>query len=129
MHAANRREEFSMFSFVGRHKRSLIAVAGVAVIAAVPLAFTSASAAVSGQGQTTCAGNGAGAVTCTGTFSGSTAYDPNTGQPTGITPTVTVQQTQGLAFQAVHVTWTGFTPSAAGDYDVGIYECRGNVDA
>jgi hypothetical protein len=95
------------------------------------------------KGGTTCAENGAG-QTCSGTFSGNTAYDPT--KPTlmsGKTPTVTVDQTQDLTDQMVHVSWTNFTPSYSVNgstaidptnlslvqYGVAIFQCRSQAPA
>lgn len=90
-----------------------------------------------GTGQTSCATAGDG-LTCSNTFSGDTAYDPTTAsQMTGLTPSVTVDQTQNLTNQMVHITWNNFTPSFSANgstavdptilsnifYGVAIFQC------
>jgi len=95
------------------------------------------------NGKTQCSSNGAG-QTCAGTYSGNTAYDPTrSGQVTGKTPAVTVDQTQNLTNQMVHLTWTNFTPSYSVNgstaidptnlslvqYGVAIFQCRTRTPA
>lgn len=101
-------------------------------IGVVPLVVgsTPANAGVTGLGQTNCVSAGTG-TTCTGTFGGDLAWNTTTKaqNPASQPPVVTVAQTGDLTYQTVHVTWSNFTPSNGDYYKVGLYECRGAVDA
>jgi hypothetical protein len=131
-------------------RATLVFGATLIVLALTGMAPTVATAATPhddpAPSQTTCVPTGAG-TTCSNTFGGDTSWDPTVppadpddpnsqmGAPSGITPTVTLDQTVNLTNQMVHVSWTGFTPSvndqgAPGfslnetEYAVGIFECR-----
>ena len=108
-----------------------------AASADTPSASASAAAAAS---DTTCAPSGEGGTTCTNSYSGDTAFDwyadGGSGGMTGLTPSVTVDQTTNLTNQIVHVSWKNFTPSMTSYdepgyvqgqefYPVAIEECAG----
>jgi hypothetical protein len=68
------------------------------------------------------------------TVPGPALYDPAAGTQTGPAGSVTVDQTQNLTNQVVHVTWSGFTPTVGTTpqflhqfvmYSVRVYQCRG----
>ena len=104
------------------------------------------------SGDTTCVPAGTTGTTCSNTYSGETGWDWSTnpsgdgvnpwGAQSGVTPTVTVDQTSNLLNQMVHVSWTGFTPSMLSEpnapagwgggyaqgktsYGVAVFECAG----
>jgi hypothetical protein len=124
-------------------RRTVLALAvALFALAGVGLTPGLATAAKAHDSQTACAAAGSG-TTCSGTYDGDTSWDPNVinpdgsqGAQSGITPTVTVDQTQALTNQMVHVSWQGFTPSVNNStgigfsvtwtqYAVGLYECKG----
>lgn len=132
-----------------------VTASGPAFGVASPVSRAAASSSV-GVGNTSCAPTGSG-QTCSGTFGGETAWDwwidggtggadvngniNNLGGQTGLTPTVTVDQTANLTNQMVHVSWSNFTPTSTqngnwpqwpnqynggqsqSQYAVSVYEC------
>jgi hypothetical protein len=119
----------------------MLAVAATVAASAAAATQPAAAAPDASSGKTVCSSAGGAGLTCAGTFGGDTAYDPTqTGGNlmTGRTPTVTVDQTQNLTNQMVHISWTNFTPSynvngstaidptnlALIQYGVAILQCR-----
>ncbi|HEY3717305.1 MAG TPA: hypothetical protein VGL39_22505 [Jatrophihabitantaceae bacterium] len=106
-----------------------VAAAGALVALMAPIAAPSALPQAHAEG-----------TTITGTRSGDFAWDPKTNAPMTAAPSVSVDQTDNLTDQVVHVTWKNFSPTtdlsgnpipsykAGGGsayYPVQIRQCRG----
>ncbi|HEY8300359.1 MAG TPA: hypothetical protein VIG48_00535 [Jatrophihabitans sp.] len=114
---------------------SLVARAGV--VRLVTAALITAAAAIgpfSSTAPAVASARSAG-TTVRGTVSGDHAWDPKRHRRYAAVPTVTVDQTNNLTDQVVHVSWQNFTPSSNGAgtlfsggntyYAVTVLECRG----